>query len=517
VVKKSLGRKAVIVRNVFSNWTGYAVNLVVAFFLAPFVLHALGDSQYGIWVLVGSMTGYMGLLDFGTKPAIVKFASKYRALDQDAKINEIINSSLLVLCIAAGVVVVVSLVLASIAPSVFKVPEESYGLLRIIIVMIGINVAAGFPFGAFAATLNAFERFDLNNIIHISVLLMRALLIVVLLKAGGGLIALGSIVIFATLLEFSLRAYACKKVFPALKISFTFTNKQTLKMIYSFSAFTFLIGLAFQMSFYSSSIIIGAFISASAITFYAIASNLVEYLKNLVSSITITITPVASSLEAQGDFDRLKRLLLSGTKYCLLVIMPVGVAFIIIGEAFINLWMGPAYGPASSKVLTILMISYFGFLSSLVANCIFMGLGKIKALSLILLGTAVVTIILSIILVQYWGINGVAWGTTIPQIIYGMFIMPVYICRVLNIKLWHYIAHGCIPPLLAVIPFGAMVWWFQSSVIFTSLSQFFLYIIAASAVYGVIALTTCLESDHRAALWRAVRRMTARTAARPGE
>ena len=39
-------------------------NLIVGFLLAPFVVHHLGNTGYGIWALVLQLTGYLGVVDF---------------------------------------------------------------------------------------------------------------------------------------------------------------------------------------------------------------------------------------------------------------------------------------------------------------------------------------------------------------------------------------------------------------------------------------------------------------------
>ncbi len=38
-------------KNVLANWGGYVFAAGVNFFLSPFVVHSLGSSAYGIWVL----------------------------------------------------------------------------------------------------------------------------------------------------------------------------------------------------------------------------------------------------------------------------------------------------------------------------------------------------------------------------------------------------------------------------------------------------------------------------------
>ena len=69
-----------VTRSVFSNWFGLTANLLIAFFLSPFVVHRLGDAAYGIWALVLQLTGYMGVADVSLRSALVLFASRLRAL-----------------------------------------------------------------------------------------------------------------------------------------------------------------------------------------------------------------------------------------------------------------------------------------------------------------------------------------------------------------------------------------------------------------------------------------------------
>ena len=65
--------------NVFTNWVATAVGMVVPFFLMPFVVHHLGDVQYGIWILAVSTVSYLGLLDLGLRSAVIRFVSRAQA------------------------------------------------------------------------------------------------------------------------------------------------------------------------------------------------------------------------------------------------------------------------------------------------------------------------------------------------------------------------------------------------------------------------------------------------------
>ena len=48
------------------------VNIAIGIFLMPFTMHHLGKAQYGLWMLVASMTAYLQLLDLGYGNGLVR-------------------------------------------------------------------------------------------------------------------------------------------------------------------------------------------------------------------------------------------------------------------------------------------------------------------------------------------------------------------------------------------------------------------------------------------------------------
>lgn len=56
--------------NVGSSWLKLAVQAVVGIVLAPLILHKLGDTAFGIWLLIFSVGGYFGVLDFSIRASI---------------------------------------------------------------------------------------------------------------------------------------------------------------------------------------------------------------------------------------------------------------------------------------------------------------------------------------------------------------------------------------------------------------------------------------------------------------
>jgi len=72
------------------------VNMVISFFLMPFLIRHLGDRWYGIWTVVGSLIGYYYLVDFGLASAVRRYIAKYIGNYEHEKANITINTALII-------------------------------------------------------------------------------------------------------------------------------------------------------------------------------------------------------------------------------------------------------------------------------------------------------------------------------------------------------------------------------------------------------------------------------------
>src|SRR6267143_739123 len=83
-----------IIKNVGASWLSLGVNILVGIFLSPFILHHLGDTAFGIWVLIFSVTGYYGLFDLGIRSSVIRYVSTYTATNDTQGLAKLINTSL---------------------------------------------------------------------------------------------------------------------------------------------------------------------------------------------------------------------------------------------------------------------------------------------------------------------------------------------------------------------------------------------------------------------------------------
>ena len=82
-----------ILRAVATSWLAVLFGAVVGFFLTPYLLHHIGDVEFGLYTLVTTVTGYYGLFDLGVRSAVLRFVSRALALNDREEINRVLASA----------------------------------------------------------------------------------------------------------------------------------------------------------------------------------------------------------------------------------------------------------------------------------------------------------------------------------------------------------------------------------------------------------------------------------------
>jgi O-antigen/teichoic acid export membrane protein len=329
--------------------------------------------------------------------------------------------------------------------------------------------------------------------------------VVWILTHGHGIVALALWELIAVLLGSSLLFYLTFRVYRELRIVLDLPSRSLLSKFWSYSSWVFLINICQQVIYYSDNLVVGSLLSVTAVTFYAIGGNLIEYMRQTVGALTSTFTPLASTLEAKGRHDRLQKLLIGGTTAALLVSLPIEVALLFRGETFIALWMGPQYAHTSGQVLKILLLGQVFVVANATSGGIAYGMEKHRPVALWALGEGFANLTLSILLAQRIGLYGVAWGTAIPNLVINILLWPRYICRLLEMPLGGYLWQSWGRSAIAVSGFAAACFWIDRSWPASGLAAFFLQIAAIFPIFIAGALAVFwkefLEQFKRVGWW----------------
>ncbi|MBI1737752.1 MAG: polysaccharide biosynthesis C-terminal domain-containing protein [Acidobacteria bacterium] len=444
--------------NVFSNWIGFGFAAVVNFFLSPVVVNHLGNTGYGVWVLTGTLTGYLGLLDLGVRGAASRYVAKLHTQSDHQGSSQVVSSALSIFAVGGVLAIVVAAILAFGVLGIFHMPAEFQSQARVVLLLTGVTVATSLVGGVFGGVLTGLQRFDISNAIEMLGVALRAVTFVLALKAGQGIVALAWLNVALSVLTGLSNLAASLHFYPQLELRMSHCTRDALRMIFSFSAYFFLLVAANRIVLFADVIVIGLFLPVSMITFFAIASNLINYGRTLLSGIWTATTPLASSLEARGAHEELTRMLLSRARFASLLMLPIGITFLLRGKSFIGLWMGASYAEPSGLVLQILTVYLLVSSGNLISNATMLGISKHKAVAPVALSEAACKLSLSVALIRPYGIYGVAWGTTIPSVIVSFFFWPWYVRRTLGIPIRSYALAVWGQPFAAAVPYALVTY-----------------------------------------------------------
>src|SRR5690606_20764077 len=82
------------------------LTIMVGLVLTPFMVRTLGDSEFGLYTLIGSIVGYIGLLDFGLNNTIIRFVARYRAQKDLKGEQNFLATTMLIYCFISVLVVI---------------------------------------------------------------------------------------------------------------------------------------------------------------------------------------------------------------------------------------------------------------------------------------------------------------------------------------------------------------------------------------------------------------------------
>jgi len=486
--------------SVMGNWIAFAISVGVAFFLSPFIVHHLGNIAYGVWTLVVSMISFMSLLDLGLRGAVTRFVARDHAQGNHLESSRAVSAAFWLRMWISLLIITASLILSVLSTIIFRIPAELHLSARYAIILTGTSLALTLSFGVFSAVLVALHRFALVSCVTVLQTLLRAGGVVWLLKSGHGLLGLAIWEFIVTLLVNAALTVLCFRIYPQLRISLRRPDAAILRRFVSYSSYVFIIHCAIQLIYYTDNLVVGGFISVGAVTFYAIGGSLLEYLRQIVSSVTTIFMPLASNFEARGEKDQLRRLLVQGTTVSVLIALPIALALFFRGHTFIQLWMGGQYAQVSGRVLQILLLAQVFSIANFTSGNIAFGLARHRPWAFGVLAESVANLALSIILVKKMGITGVAWGTIIPNLVVQLLFWPRYICRLLEMPIRPYLWQSWFRPGLAAIPFGVACYLSDRFWPTTHLFQFFSQIAAILPVF-LVGVALCFWKEFARQMW----------------
>jgi O-antigen/teichoic acid export membrane protein len=443
---QELHQARTVALNVGGRYVTLAIELVLGLVMLPINTRYLGAADYGLWMLAASIVAYFPVLDLGYGGAMERFVAHYRAKRDAAAINEIASTLVFVF---AGIGLLAFVVVGGIAWNIGPLFNLEPGQARtggLVLVLVSVQLALGLPFAIFGAVVNGFQRTYLNSIVGTCVAVSVAIVNFAVLMSGGGLVELVAATTatrMAGYVAYRLNAY---RVFPLLRIRPSQFRTARLREITRFSVYMLVFDASNKANYASDPIVIAAALSTGAVAVWTVAQRLADMVLRLTNQLNEVLFPIVVDCDSAQRDERLRDLLIQGTRLSLATTLPVAGSLALLAEAVVVGWTGPGFR-AAATIVEILAVVVLVRVGSATASTVLRGAGHHRLLALSNLGAAVVNIGLSIILIGIYGLPGVAVATLIPVAVRAVVVLIPVACARVGISLRHFAAAAIWPAL----------------------------------------------------------------------
>ena len=267
--------------------------------------------------------------------------------------------------------------------------------------------------------------------------------------------------------------------------------------IIKFSFYVFLGMLVVKVFWSTDQVILGAFVSSTAVSICSLVSQIAQYYSSLSETITkpyLTLITKNITLVKKEKIDFTEIFIKVGRVQTYLLTLII-TGFLIFGKKFVVLWAGESFIQVYELTLLILIPLTVPAVQN-VGVAILQALNIHKFRSIVYFIIAVINVFISIVLVKKCGIYGTTFGTVSAIVIGHIVIMNIYYKKKLGLnlrKFWK----NVMSIILKALPLVVIFYIIEFNIKKTGWITLALEISIYTLLYGIILYKFIITSEEK--------------------
>ena len=418
------------------SYLNLALSSVIPFAYTPIMLRILGEAEYGLYSLSGSVIGYLSLLSFGFGSTILRYLTFYRAKGDTENERKAFGFFLIVYLIVGLLVMACGVVIAEHVELFFHkgLTAEEMPQFRVLVYLMAFSTAITFPISVFSSVAMAHEKYVFRKLIDMlgTVLAPAGNLIALYLGYSSVGMACAGIITHGLMLPIYMGyCFSVLKVFP----SFSALPKPLISEMFRFSGFVFLATVVDMLFWSTDKVLLGAMANTIAVAVYNIGGTFNGIVMSLSSALTSLLSPrVTAMVATEEDTNRFSSLFIAVGRMQFVFVALIVSGFTVFGRAFIHLWTGDAYADS----YWIAMMTLFPLCIPLIQNTgvsIVTAQNKHAFRSVVYLIIAILNVISTALLIPKLGGIGAALCSGVSFLLGQGLIMNLYYWKKIGIDI----------------------------------------------------------------------------------
>lgn len=432
-------------------WAQSGLMLVCGLANLPLLLGHFSAEMVGVWLLIQSLSGYLGLLDFGLSETLGRFVALALGGGDSARAKAIAGAGL---HLYLGLAVLAALVVGVVAfflPALLALPAGTAGIAT----NCWLWLTAGFcvrlvstPFSAVLAGsghLYVIKVFGAGS----SILQLCSVFLVTLFDGTILWLAIGQFLVallMATLVVVSA-AVRVRHILPSLRAQTAGLYQPLLEK----ASHWFLLSLSTSLIWGTDLLLISHFVGASVIPAYSGAMKLIMIGLDFVIQPGSSLSPSISSAVGAGDSEKLQRLYSTGQFLNINLGLFMACGMMLFGPFAISLWLGASNFVGTPTWICMVFVVALNGWNHFNAVALFAGNHTLGAASTCFV-QGLLNLALSLLLVGPLGMTGVILGTVLAEILVPQWRFPQLVCRAFGFRVTDWFRRLILSVLPQVLP-----------------------------------------------------------------
>jgi O-antigen/teichoic acid export membrane protein len=402
------------------DYASYPIGMLL---VAPVVLHKLGASEYGLWMIATALISAGGIIASGFCDANIQRVAHLRGIGNSKLIPNTFRGMLAIsmtlgFLLAGATWIAAPYAVTRIATGHQLSSVECLISLRIASVLILLRSIESVP----VSTQRAFEQYrgtvQISTAVRFLTLASAALLAyfgqgtIYILTATAVLMAFGTHMQFRQLPRFLGVVPLWPRFHPA-----------ETRVLLGLGVFVWLQAIGGVVFGQLDRIVLGVTLGALAVAPYSLCVQFAHPIFGLTASGLSFLFPYLSGRASTLSISSLKRTLLKAFA-CNLALVICGAGLLLFeGPRLIRIWAGPAVATSASKILVPIILGSALMGLSVTGTYAMQALGLFRIVAVISLGSRAAMLLLMIDLLRHMGLEGLA----LSRLCYGLVALLVYL------------------------------------------------------------------------------------------
>ncbi len=396
---------------------------LVGFVTVPIVVRAIGESDYGLYLLVGSIGGFATLLDLGMGEATLKFTAQYYARGDIRGVNRVVGATLSIYAVTG---IVGGAIIIGGAPWIvrlLRLEPRQLALAADLVRWSGLAFVLWVVAGAVRTMPDATQRYDIAGKVRIVMAVIQGVAVVAAVKLGYGVTGLVVWMVANSLLNIIVAVVIAKMLVPGLH-PWPRPTREGLREVFGYGVFSSVNQVIGTISMQADRLILGAFFGTAEIAILEVPKGFLLRGVGVFSAAGAALFPRFSAMK---EGPAMRDLFLNSTWALLCFSLVLFVPTMVVLPEFLRLWMGPEFAAQSATVSQIIAASMalqgafvpiFGLLK---------GTARVHWLMIIYIVTSGVSLGAAVVLIPIFGVMGGGYRQWVT--VWMGFVIVLILCR----------------------------------------------------------------------------------------